>query len=1011
MRRSKSAALAGILAAVASFGALGCEDGPNQTYSPAPAGASNTWNNTGGNYVAPGSKDFGTLHGGTNANILCDGPTLAKTWANMDQQPITPPIGAAGLDLAGPDCTPTGSTCSWNGLTIEQAEKILCQSTNAGDLFGDGNLANYWGDSGEVLAHYLVTTHKIDFLDLEPGYLGAITAQGCAGTASDGHSYTFPVQVQVQKDNQNWEIDWAAPKGPTDWRNEVTSAILCTYAPTLAHDPDCNATGRCIQGSFGDVAYLYIPLVGVGLWIPSQSAPQPQPSIFAQVEMDLAKVTPFAAATPNLKIDAVGPTANAGVLNPNGGSPCTMQFGSTFGEFLSNCVKATGNATQDNAEYNKLIGGIIHNNERFFFNVTGVDLNFSDSHLQPTQVVTDTDLPQPDDVASEFSIDQSTVGAIMQDYTHNDPTQKKDAHGNGLVYLQAARLAQQDLNTLMMAKDPNFKPHYIGDPACNDPHPAPGCTGLETIITTAPQALVTATQTLGGPPSTVTPQEVTTLVNGGLPAGTDIMDPNAPAALTIQRLGMKPGTANVAFCPDHAHLANCPSTYRGLTFQTVQSRVLAILAGGDLANLPVEAQDVRFFFKEYVQALIQYLEAEGVATTTGKDPSAVTIADIDAIVLNEYSLFFDSLGAGQFEQAEYIDRSTATDTAPPIDFVFSADVKHGIMNGYTFSRYLYRGETLMYTAMIDGRDGKSHPLGSQDTALLTNMFGSPVLRTGWKDHTGDSGSKYTAYYCATHNDPTPCKGERPPHDAQGNMLLDEEGNPLLSHYEGAFTGAVTPFTLGGGQATSQPVAVALVKGQGDTGTGTFANIQSAYVEVPLHANPYDLTSGPPVGGGNVVEKLVPWAPKQPGIGFPVALDGQRNKFISTYQMDLGGTQITANIDYDFKLDVNGNPTTSLLFLAVETTDFLGDIFVCKDASTGDLLTARMYTSVSSVLEWITAHPGSYDACHLILQYSPYENYLDYVTSLSSGVRLGVTQGGGFGRIVDGTLFDPSLPNH
>jgi hypothetical protein len=929
----------------------------------------------------------------------------------MDQQPITPPIGAAGIDLAGPDCTPTGSTCSWAGLTIEQAEKTLCQSTNQGDLFGDGNLANSWGDSGEVLAHYLITTHKIDFLDLEPGYLGAISATGCTGTMSEGHTYTFPVQVQVQKDNQNWELDWSLPKGPQDWRNEVTSAILCTYAPTLAHDPDCNASGRCIQGSFGDVAYLYIPLVGVGLWIPSQSAPQPQPSILAQVEMDLAKVTPFAAATPNLKIDAVGPTANAGLLN-QGGQPCNMQFGATFGDFLTNCVKATGNQTQDTAEYNKLIGGIQHNNERFFFNITGVDLNFADTHLQPTQVVNDTDLPQSDDVAGEFSIDQSTVGAIVQDYVRNDPTQKKDAHGNGLVYLQAARLAQRDLNALMKAGNPSFAPHYIGDPACADPSPAAGCTGLETIITTAPQAFITATQTVpGAGPSSVTAQEVTTLVNAGLPAGTDIMDPNAPAALTIQRLGMKPGTANVAFCPDHTNLIKCPTTYRGLTFQTVQARVLAILGGGNLAKLPVEAQDVRFFFKEYVTALLQYLEAEGAATTAGKDPSAVTVADIDSIVLNEYALFFDSLGAGQFEEAEYIDRSTATDTAPPIDFVFSADVKHGIMNGYTFSRYLYRGETAMYSAMVDERDGKAHPLGQQDTALLTNMFGSPVLRTGWKDHTADSGSKYTAYYCATNYDPTPCKGDVPPHDASDVMLVDEEGNPLLSHYEGAFAGSQTPFTLGGGQSTSQPVPVALVKNSGDTGTGTFANIQSAYIEVPLHANPYNLTSGPPVGGGSAIQKLVPWAPKQPGIGFPVALDGQRNKFIETYQMDLSGSQITANIDYDFKLDQNGNPTTSLMFLAVETTDFLGDLFVCRDAATGDLLTARMYTSVSSLLEWITAHPGSYDACNLILQYSPYENYLDYVTSLSSGVRLGVTQGGGYGRIVDGTLFDPSLPNH
>jgi len=223
---------------------------------------------------------------------------------------------------------------------------------------------------------------------------------------------------------------------------------------------------------------------------------------------------------------------------------------------------------------------------------------------------------------------------------------------------------------------------------------------------------------------------------------------------------------------------------------------------------------------------------------------------------------------------------------------------------------------------------------------------------------------------------------------------------------------VTPFTLGGGQSPSGAVAVSLAKNKGPTGDGTYPQIQSAMVQIPLHVNPYDLTSGPPVGGGaSAIQKLVPWAPKQPGIGFPVAIDGERDKFIQTYQMDLGGTQVTANVDYDFKLDSNGNPTTSVLFLAVETTDFLGDVFVCQDTTTRDLLTARMYTSVSSLLDWLTAHPAAYDGCQLILRYSPYENYLDYVTSLSNGVRLGVTQGGGYGRIVDVTLFDPTLPNH
>jgi hypothetical protein len=1021
----RSSAFVAVLAAVTALGAAGCEDGPNQTYSPATPGETTAWGTTSPTQTNPASKDFSYLQGGTNSNVICNGATLAKVWAAMDEQPVLPPVSAGGLDMAGPGCTPNDPNCTWPGITIEEAEQVLCQSSNQGDLFGDGELANSWGDNGELIAHYLITTHKIDFLWIQPGYLGVITATGCAGTASAGHTYTVPIGLQMTKDSQPWTIDWAAARSPTDWRNEITSAILCEFQPTLATSADCNSNGYCVQGSFGDEAYLAIaPLGFLSFYIANQFAAQPTPSIMQAVQMPLAKITPFAGAAIDLKIDAVGPTANAGTLNTTTNQPCLMEFGSTFGDFLNQCVETTGNQTIDLGNYNKLIGGIQHDDERFFFNIQGVDLNFGDSRLQPTQVVLDTDLPQSSDTASEFSIDQSTLGPIVQDYAGNDPTKNKDTHGNGLLLLQMARIAQQNLIADELAINPSFQAHYIGDPACSDTNPggpAAGCTGLETIVTTAPQAFISAAFTIpGSTTSTVTAAEVKALLNAGLPAGTDINAANTPAPLASQRLGMRPGTPNIAFCPNAnpdflTNLQSCPSTYQGLLIPTMVARLTAILGKGSKANLPVDAQDSRFFFKAYVTALLEYLKAEGTAGAASVDPSTITVADIDATPIDQYNLYFDSLGAGQFEEAEYIERAYSQDINNPnvpLDFVFSADVLHGIMNGYDFSKYLYRGETALYKAMLDERDGNQHELASQDNALLTNMFGSPVLHAGWADHTVDSGPQYTAYYCATHNEPGPCGGQVAPLDSNGNILMDYTGTqPFLAAYPGAFTGAATAFTLGGAASPSQPVPINFVPNTGDTGTGTFANIQSAYLQVPLHVNPYDLTSAPPLGGGPAVTQvLVDWLPKQPGNGFPVAIDGQREQLIETGSLDFSGEQITANVDYDFVLNSSGAATSKVLFLAVETTDFLGDIFVCQDANTRDLLTARMYTSVSTILAWIAAHPTSYNDCQLIMEYSPYENYLDYVNSLENGIRLSSTQGGGFGRIVDGTLFDPSLPN-
>ncbi len=616
-------------------------------------------------------------------------------------------------------------------------------------------------------------------------------------------------------------------------------------------------------------------------------------------------------------------------------------------------------------------------------------------------------------------LDQSTLGPIIHDYIGNDPTKEKDLHGYGLVYLQFARRAQADLNAALVGANPAFA-HYIGDMSCvGDPpksQPLTGCTGLETFITPVPLSLVTMSPAIPtSVPQTLTAKEVATLTNAALPTGLDVMATNAPDIFVQMRIGLKPGHQKTAFCDDHSimGLTNCDEAWLGDTFPNSFARAVQVIANNSALKMPVDAQDSRFFFKEWVYAFLQYLKAEGAAVAAGVDPSTITLADVDAQTFDSFNLFFDSIGAGQFETAEYVERAFVSSGVPPTDFKLTADIKNGIFDEYEFSRYLYRGETALYTAMDDQRKG-AVPIAKQDTALLTNIFGSALLRTAWGDHTTE-GPQYTAYYCATNIDTQHCGTDRPPLNPDGTVTLNDDGVPLLAPYEGAFGKSATAFTLGGGQTPSVGVPVNLVKGQGTSPAkdGTFPDIQEALVSVPLHVNPYDQTSAPPPQGNPAINVLVPWAPKQPDVGFPVALDGMRDRFIQTYQLDFSGIQISANVDYDFVLDMNGNPVlpAQLYFLAVETTDFLGDIFVCQDPNTHDLLTARMYTSVASILDWIAAHPTSYADCNLIVRYSPYENYVDFITSLSSGVRLGVTQGGGYGRIVDGTLFDPSLPDN
>ena len=853
MRRSKSnarrtpiqlaATTLAAVTAVASVGVLGCEDGPNQTYSPATPAETAVWNNPGGSNVSPSSKDFSYLSGGTNANVICNGPTLAKVWAAMDKQPMIPPVEAGGLDMAGPGCTPTSTTCTWPGITIEQAEQILCQSTNDGDLFGDGELANSWGDNGELIAHYLITTHKIDFLWIQPGYLGTITATGCMGvdgkpTASMGHTYQIPLGTQLLKDSMPWDINWADPKTSTDWRNELTSALTCQFQPTLATSADCNSTGACVQGSFGDEAYIAVsPLGFLSFYIANQYAAQPVPSIMGAIQMPLAKITPFGNAAINLKIDDVGPTAVAGVLNTQTNTPCTMQFGATFGDFLSECVETTGNMTTDLGNYNKLIGGIQHDDERFYFNIQGVDLNFGDSRLMPTQVAGDQDIPASTDTASNFSIDQNTLGPIVHDYAGNDTTQTKDCHGNGLVMTEMMRIAQATLNQEEVAQGNAAFTHYLGDPACADTNPggpAAGCTGLETVITTAPQALISATTTLPATiacnagngslgydkfadtdrpgacdttgnlvtvPTTLTAPELAMLTNVGLPAGIDITALDAPPPLASQRLGhaaryaergvlprdgeLRPWLSDEpAGLPDHVPGSHRPDV--GRPHQGDRGSRRHRQAAGRCAGLAVLLPRVRPGAREVPEGGRRggHRRYGCIGDHAGGHRLAVHRSVQHLLRLDRRR----TVRGGRVHRAGVRDVRTDGQRTRPgggpnvtLDFVFSADVIHGIMNGYDYYKYLYRGETALYLADADARDGVGHPIASQDNTLLTNLVGSPVILGGWSDHTSDfgatdcAGGPCTAFYCGTHNDSAHCAGQIAPHGQHAHGAPDAAG--------------------------------------------------------------------------------------------------------------------------------------------------------------------------------------------------------------------------------------------
>jgi hypothetical protein len=298
------------------------------------------------------------------------------------------------------------------------------------------------------------------------------------------------------------------------------------------------------------------------------------------------------------------------------------------------------------------------------------------------------------------------------------------------------------------------------------------------------------------------------------------------------------------------------------------------------------------------------------------------------------------------------------------------------------------------------------------TAELTCVNGVPTCTTAFMScgaagspNAGTCGPAKTAYYCATHIDASCKKGDLPPLNDDGTILTRQNGKPLYEGYCSLF-GQASPYRIGGGGD------IQVLK--------TFPSEGEAFVSLPTYANPY--AGAPPTGQISV---MVPWAPFQEGVGYPVAngaSGGSQDVFVVTAQLDFQGQVITPVMDYipippasdPNPTDTNPPTPFGVSIQAWETQDFLGEMFVCYDATTdaaragtrrpGDILNVHMYTSVGTIIDWLSNHPGAQTACQIVIRYSPFNNFPDTITSLANGVRLDIDQGFGFGRIVDATVF-------
>jgi hypothetical protein len=1125
MRRSATA----LSIAIALTGAA-CEDGPSQTFSPAPPNAGELWNN--GNTAAvvndAGASLTATFSGSSKTEI-CSGAELQAQWAKMVAQPIVPPYEIAGVNIAG---------ISYQSLTVEQAENgvngalfpatapgttmlvpgasnpptRLCQGQNlgtgadSGDLIG-GTLLTAWGQNQEFTMEWAVNTHKDYYNQINPGYTGSMTwtyqnavpctaPQGCDGKM---HTYVWAIGRPITIDGKPFLLDWNGYNSPADAFYQEADVLY--RGITLYFTPDlydnlpsgvlCRDTGRCPAFPTGN-DYVH-PILGFRTismyWdmdppvLPQPSGSTPHDAYFFNI-----KYAPYSPAVSILDMStAAGPT---GSLNPigdmNPGKDCELGFGTagspagtpgTYGHLSTNCINVFKSATTNTLASEKVLGNLAHDDQNFTFSVVGINQNYRPPQLdiggsRQFDVIHDGELPAADAVAVDFTLDVRANGPIMNDRypTTESGVFGRDNHGSGVVWREFARMVQADLAS-KYAVAHNTTPRPIHDPACLFPldytvsppgalppgfnpatwHAAAGCTGFEGWID---EAYPNVLGTTGLPVDAADPTQTDPLNVWDLPGILGNFVPDD---------GLRPGTPYVAFCMDPGIYDFCgyPSAYGQANdlLDASLAAVTQIMGDGDPSNLPSGVGDRRYFFEFFTRAHAKYFTS-GAALHTGEcggpaatlpaicSPAPAASAAFDPVpyfgdaVVNTDDFFFDSFG-GNANRAEFVQYQFADTTHDPIGFNISMLLIGSNLQEEHFYRRLDREERAIFEAM-GNQDGKAAGQASwgllrdstntivkdewgipQKNAdvFITNIAGSPAIAGGpWSAAADSMGNPIpvgtanaydpcfpttpsamvmkSAYYCATHLD-TDC-GIQAPTNPDGTIVTRENGEPLLAGYCGIWNGS--PFSLGSAN-------MELVNTDFSAQNQQYEEEQE--VIVPNFANPYD-----PTTKNTPIKVLVPWLPDEDGVGFAVPSTGQTNVFVQTASLDFSGQIVVPVFDY-LPVTAPGTQGANSTFAAIqgiESGDFLGDVFLCYDIVTGanragtgqpgDVLAAHMYTPAQDILAWIANHPQAQANCNIIVRYSPFNNYPDYITSLANGVTVDIDQGEGFGRVVDITLFVP-----
>jgi hypothetical protein len=660
------------LAAGVALAGLGCEDGPAQTFAPAPSGAGDNWNN--GNpppAAADAGQGFNAGYPSTSKTLLCSTDLKRQRWAWMLTQPVQPPRFYAGLDMAGDDL--------WNGLTIDAAEKApgdpnqtgggLCQSNPLGfqgtcpSGFGGCN-GNTWGNNGEVEFFWNVATHFVDQMTLSLGYTGTMSGNTKMPVMypdhnGEMHGYSLGVGDVIRRDGQPYLIQWTDKKQRAVQITDIFNWTMANYAQeagvpfdtkTCMVDTDCNAPGtssicecqhmpgstscmtagqcgikncgsdgNCLIYDDGSVTIFGIrPMV---IYFQGQAGvPQPQLSTPYLIYNFFSKWEPFSNLPQVVKIDGEGAVAQGtpvGVPGTGTAPVCKQGIGQTFDDFKTKCVQVHGDGTNPNGvdavNLNKVVHSLTHDQEHWTANVLGVNQNFTSLKVLANEdaVVLDSDTPQSGDLAQDWTFDVRARGHIV-----NDSPAGTDLYTPGSGYdLRGSALVFIEWARLMLndiARITGNPVRKLGDAQCTGfGAGGPNFKGVPK----GPNGFAQCS----GMEGLIIPNAAATYGTvqvdfskdpGGVNAPGDLDAPTNYDTDGLYVSILKPGDLYGAFCVDPGPMSDCTALSFSI-WQNALAHAIRVMGEGDITKLPNEMQDRRYYFKWYGIAYVKYLLAYG----------------------------------------------------------------------------------------------------------------------------------------------------------------------------------------------------------------------------------------------------------------------------------------------------------------------------------------------------------------------------------------------------------------